>query len=227
MAAPFDSYSANYDEVVQRSIAFAGVRHETFLLAKVRELAGIFSRHFGGTAPALLDVGCGVGAMHGPLRPIVRSLAGCDLSADCLATARLRHPAIDYREQDGNTLPWPDASFDATLAVCVLHHVPVAERHALLSEMTRVTHPGGLVLLIEHNPWNPLTRLAVARCDLDDDAILIDARASRHLLSEVGLREAASRHFLLAPSAARWAGMCEIPFRSMPLGAQYVAFGQV
>ncbi|TDR94795.1 class I SAM-dependent methyltransferase [Enterovirga rhinocerotis] len=227
MAAPFDSYSATYDDVVQRSIAFSGVRHEVFLLAKVRELAGIFERHFGPRPPDLLDVGCGIGAMHEPLQPITRSLSGCDLSADCLATARQRHPAIDYRAQDGNDLPWPDASFDATLAVCVFHHVPPAERRALLGQMARVTRPDGLVLLIEHNPWNPLTRLAVARCDLDDDAILLRAGESRRLLREAGLRDVRSHHFLLAPSAARWAGMCEAPFRALPLGAQYVAFGRV
>ena len=27
--------------------------------------------------------------------------------------------------------------------------------------MSRVTRPGGIVAIFEHNPWNPLTRKAV------------------------------------------------------------------
>lgn len=225
MSAPFDSYSATYGDVVQRSLSFSGVRHETFLLAKVRELADIFARHFGGRPPSLLDVGCGVGAMHGPLGRIARDLAGCDPSAGCLAAARRFHPEVAYREQRGNALPWPDAAFDATLAVCVFHHVPSAERDALVREMARATRPGGLVVVAEHNPWNPLTRLAVARCDLDRDAVLLPAEEIRGRLRRAGLRGVRSRHVLLAPSAARWAGMLERPFHRLPLGAQYLASG--
>ena len=227
MNAPFDVYSDSYDDVVQRSIAFAGVRHEVFLLAKVRELADIFARHFGRTRPSLLDVGCGVGAMHGPLRAITRDLAGCDVSTECLAAARARHPGVTYRRQRANALPFPDAAFDASLAVCVFHHVPSSERDSLLREMIRSTRPGGLVVLVEHNPWNPLTRLAVSRCELDHDAVLLSAAASRRYLADAGLVRVSSRHFLLAPSAERWAGRAERPFRSLPLGAQYAAFGEV
>lgn len=226
MGAPFDTYSATYDDVVQRSIAFSGVPHEVFLLAKVRELGDIFAQHFGAERPSLLDVGCGIGAMHEPLSAIAARLAGCDPSAECLAQASAHHPAVDYREQAGNALPFAQDSFDATLAVCVFHHVPPAERDDLLADMARVTRPGGLVALIEHNPLNPLTRLAVARCDLDHDAILMGAREGRARLTRVGLRNAQSRHFLLVPSAARWAGMLERPFRALPLGAQYLAYGE-
>jgi SAM-dependent methyltransferase len=227
MSAPFDTYSGNYADVVQRSIAFSGVRHEVFLLAKVRELAGIFAAHFGQRRPSLLDVGCGVGAMHGPLAGITSELAGCDLSAECLATARDANPQVAYRAQDGNSLPFAGRKFDATLAVCVFHHVPPAERDALLGSMIARTRPGGLVLVIEHNPRNPLTRLAVARCDLDHDAILLPARESRERLQRAGLKDVRSSHFLMVPSAARWAGMLERPFRALPFGAQYVALGEV
>lgn len=227
MSAPFDSYSGNYDDVVQRSIDFAGVKHEVFLLAKVRELSDIFGRHFGDRRPSLLDVGCGIGAMHEPLSAITSRLAGCDLSADCLATARARNPRVAYREQSGSALPFETASFDVTLAVCVFHHVPVDARDGLLAEMVRQTRPGGLVVIIEHNPWNPLTRLAVARCELDHDAILLRAGETRRRLARAGLMCVRARHILLAPSAARWAGMLEKPFHALPFGAQYVALGEV
>ena len=45
--------------------------------------------------------------------------------------------------------------------------------------MRRVVRPGGLLCIIEHNPFNPLTRLAVVRCEFDRDAVLLPALAPR------------------------------------------------
>ncbi|WP_375461177.1 class I SAM-dependent methyltransferase [uncultured Enterovirga sp.] len=227
MTSSFDAYGSSYGDVVQRSIAFSGLKHDVFLRAKVRVLSELFGRHFPARRPALLDVGCGVGAMHDLIRPIAGPLGGCDPSGESLAAARLRHPDIDYRQQTDETLPWPDAAFDTSLAVCVFHHVAPERREALLAEMRRVTRPGGLVVLMEHNPWNPLTRLAVARCPFDDDAVLLDAREARGLLRGGGLHGIRSRHFLALPSDERWAGILERPLGQLPLGAQYVAYGRV
>lgn len=227
MTSSFDAYGGSYAEVVQRSIAFSGLKHDLFLRAKVRVLADLFRAHFGPERPALLDVGCGIGAMHELLRPIVGRLAGCDPSAESLAAARRRDEGVEVRQQFGETVPWSGNSFDATLAVCVFHHVVPERRDGLLSEMRRVTRPGGLVVVIEHNPWNPLTRLAVARCPFDDDAILLGAREGRALLRRGGLQDVRSRHFLVLPSADAWAGAAERPFARLPLGAQYAVSGTV
>ena len=225
MTSSFDAYGGSYADVVQRSIAFSGLKHDLFLRAKARVLSGLFRTQFGLERPALLDVGCGIGALHEHLGPIVGRLAGCDPSAESLAAARRRDDAVDLRQQAGETLPWPEASFDAALAVCVFHHVPPAGREALVADMRRVTRPGGLVILIEHNPWNPLTRLAVARCPFDHDAVLLGAREGRALLRRGGLREVRSRHFLVLPSAGRWAGAVERPLERLPVGAQYAVSG--
>lgn len=223
----FDAYDESYRDVVQRSIAFSGLKHDLFLEAKARILADVFTHHFGEARPSLLDVGCGVGSLHPYLRPIVGDLGGCDPSAGSLAKAGTANAGVDYRAQEHEGLPWADASVDASLAVCVFHHVPPAERAALLGEMVRVTRPGGLVLVIEHNPWNPLTRLAVARCPFDDDAVLLGARECRERLRGAGLEQVESRHFLVVPSTGRWAKTIEAPIRRVPIGAQYLAYGTV
>ncbi len=227
MSAPFDAYGDSYQAVVQRSIGFSGVKHDVFLEAKARILSEIFAEHLGSGLPSLLDVGCGTGSLHRYLRPIVGRLAGSDPSTESLARARGRHPEVDYRAQEESALPWQDRVFDVTLAVCVFHHVARDGRRALLCEMIRVTRPGGLVVLIEHNPWNPLTRLAVSRCPFDADAVLLDAREGRRLLRDAGLRRVRSRHFLALPSASRWAGALERPLARIPLGAQYAVIGKV
>ena len=55
-------------------------------------------------------------------------------------------------------------------ARCIMSRRQLA---GFVADMVRVTRPGGLVCVIEHNPLNPLTRLAVNRCPFDADAVLL------------------------------------------------------
>ncbi|WP_019904500.1 class I SAM-dependent methyltransferase [Methylobacterium sp. 77] len=225
MTSAFDAYRTSYESVVEESIAFSGLEHGFFLDAKADLLADVFERHFGTRRPNLLDVGCGVGLLHRRLIGIVSEMAGTDPSPESVARAESENPSNLYRLQQGGTLSFGDRTFDATLAVCVFHHVPVAERSGLLVEMRRVTRPGGLVTIIEHNPWNPLTRLAVSRCPFDHDAVLLGARETRTLLAQQGLRDISSRHFLAFPFRRPWVRSVEKVFGQVPLGAQFLTCG--
>lgn len=225
MEASFDGYRDSYEAEVQRSIAFSGLSHDFFLQAKVDFLAGLFAQRFGAEAPALLDVGCGVGRLHPALRPLTRRLIGCDVSGESLGRARAENPFAEYRAGDGTTLPAQAGSVDVALATCVVHHVPPAAWTGFVAEMRRVVRPGGLVVLIEHNPWNPGTRLAVERCPFDHDAVLLSARRARALLAGSGCGAVESAHILLMPTAARFARALERRLARLPAGAQYVAWG--
>jgi SAM-dependent methyltransferase len=227
MSQAFDSYRSIYEKVVQDSIAFSGLKHDFFLEAKIIQLKALFERHFGAGKPALLDIGCGVGRMHPLLAPLCTSLSGTDLSTESLERAWLDNPKVAYRTQLAGSLDWEDASFDATLAVCVLHHVPVADRAGFLAEMARVTRSGGLAIIIEHNPFNPLTRLAVARCPFDHDAVLLRHGEAADRLATAGLYHIESRHFLIAPTLASPVRRIERLFELLPLGAQYISHGVV
>jgi SAM-dependent methyltransferase len=110
-------------------------------------------------------------------------------------------------------------------AICVMHHVAPAEWAHFIREMRRVVRPGGLVCVIEHNPLNLLTRLAVSRCEFDREAVLLGAGTVRKLLVEGGLREIGAHYFLLLPSEAKSARRIENALSNVPLGAQYAAFG--
>lgn len=226
MSQIFDGYAETYRATVQRSIAFSGLDHEFFLRAKTAILSDIFQRRLG-RKPALLDVGCGIGAMHGHMAGIVDTLAGADPSAEALRKVEAAHPAAAYRAIEGGVLPWGADGFDAATAICVFHHVAVADRPALVREMARVVRPGGLVAIIEHNPFNPLARLAVAGCPFDDDAVLLRPRETRDLLAAAGIRQIATEHFLLFPSSAGLARGAERLLRRVPAGAQFVTFGTV
>jgi SAM-dependent methyltransferase len=224
MAALFDKYDKRFGAVVQSSIDFSGLPHSFFTAAKadaLREL--IASRLHGMHNPHMLDVGCGVGEFHPFVRGMFGRVCGADVSAASIAQARLRNPEVQYEAYMGETLPYDSAAFDLSIAICVLHHVPPTQWAGFLREMRRVVRPGGLVCLIEHNPLNPLTRLAVARCEFDRDAELLHAGRTRALMADAGLHDARSHYFLLLPLATPLAQRIEHSLRRIPLGAQYIA----
>lgn len=225
MSELFDDYRDNYRDVVQSSIDFSGLPHHFFMQAKADLLRDLIAQRLDTKRPEMLDVGCGVGSLHPLLGGMVGRVSGIDVSSACVAKARIANRDVDYREFDGRTIPFEDASFDLVTAVCVMHHVEPAQRAHLVAEMRRVARPGRLICLIEHNPYNPLTRLAVARCEFDRDAALLGAGAARKLMASSGLSEIDAWHFLLLPWDSKPARRLEGALRSMPLGGQYAAFG--
>ncbi|MBU6464016.1 MAG: class I SAM-dependent methyltransferase [Bradyrhizobium sp.] len=227
MSELFDSYRSNYREVVQSSIDFSGLPHSFFMRAKADLLRELITRRLGPRKPSMLDIGCGVGSFHPFLKGMVDGLSGLDVSSASLAQARVDNCGVDYRAFDGRNFPFDDASFDLATAICVLHHVPPAEWVHFMNEMRRVVRRGGLVCVIEHNPLNPLTRLAVARCEFDRDAILLGAGKVQKLMAASGLHEIGARFFLLLPSEAKLVRRVEDALGNVPLGAQYAAFGTV
>jgi hypothetical protein len=92
--------------------------------------------------------------------------------------------------------------------------------------MVRVARPDGLVCVIEHNPLNPLTRLAVHRCPFDDDAVLLRAGRTEALLKSAGARNIQTRFFLLLPTKMRLARRLEALLGAAPLGAQYLTIAE-
>jgi ubiquinone/menaquinone biosynthesis C-methylase UbiE len=228
MTQLFDVYDKSYTKAVQASIDFCGLPHNFFMAAKadvLRELIG--SSFTPGQKPTALDVGCGIGTFHPYIRDLFGRSCGTDVSASCIEQAKRNNPGVEYKACTGAGLPYADAEFDLAMAICVLHHVPVMDRARFIAEMQRVTRRGGVVCVIEHNPFNPLTRLSVARCEFDRDAVLLRSRQTEQLLADVRLRNVTSRYFLLLPSAAPLPRRVERWLARLPVGAQYVTYGQV
>ena len=108
-------------------------------------------------------------------------------------------------------------------AVCVLHHVDPPDRPALVAEMARVTRPGGLVLVFEHNPLNPLTRRVVRDCAFDEGVELLGRRELERLYRGAGLELLGTEYLLFFP----WrADTIERRLTRLPFGAQYVVVGR-
>jgi hypothetical protein len=100
-------------------------------------------------------------------------------------------------------------------------------RSLMTAEAFRVLRSGGIFCVIEHNPYNPATRLIVARTPIDADASLLTASATRRLMSSSGGRVLESRYFLLFPEPIyQVAASAENLLGRLPLGGQYAIFSQ-
>jgi SAM-dependent methyltransferase len=218
-------HAARYEELVGRSIAFSGLDHEFFIQAKADHLVDLARRRLGGPERlSVLDLGCGVGLLARKLVSAFGRVHGADASRDAVRAARGLGGGVSYTACAGARLPFPDDSFDLVLAACVLHHVPRAERGALVRELVRVARPAGGVAVFEHNPFHPLTRLAVSRCDFDRDAHLVSLGKTCALFAGAAARILERRYILHFPWRGRLAGRLERLLGRAPLGAQYLVF---
>jgi ubiquinone/menaquinone biosynthesis C-methylase UbiE len=225
-SAEFDGYANSYDKEVDASIAFTGLSVDYFTRVKADYLIDLLHRHFGlGKQLTVLDLGCGVGNFHKLVLPAVGALSGADVSAECLAQAARRNPGVSYKVYDGERLPWHDTSFDAVFTACVMHHVSPASWGTFVAEMKRVVRPGGLAVVFEHNPLNPLTRRVVNNCVFDANAVLLRQGKVRALLAGAGFAGVTSRTILSIPSWGPLTRRIDFALGHLQLGAQYFATG--
>jgi SAM-dependent methyltransferase len=227
MPTEFDQYAAGYRALLRDPIRERFAPGSAFFAERKWMLLSAFLKRRGirMESAGWLDVGCGQGELLRLGKPFFAAVAGCDLSREMLAAA----PDLNVSLQESpDRLPYQSGQFDLVTAVCVYHHVASDEmRHRLSGEIRRVLKPRGIFCVMEHNPFNPATRLIVRRTPVDADAHLLTAGESRALLAGSGFRVLEREFFLYLPERMyRAAPFVESWLRKVPLGGQYAVFGE-
>lgn len=98
-----------------------------------------------GTGPGQIVMKLGARLTRWKFVGVDRSAAMIEKARENLAGAAELAGRVEFRVADGNSLDFPDGTFDLVFCNSVLHHL--AEPQNLFSEMARLVKPGGAILL--------------------------------------------------------------------------------
>lgn len=227
MSAEFDHLGARYQELLKdplRDYFGSGAESEFFVTRKLDVLLAFAkSLRFDTSRATWLDVGCGQGQFLRLGRQHFARILGCDVSIGMMQHCQDLEVATQV---EADRLPFQDASADWITAVCTYHHVEPRSWASLTADITRVLRPGGVFMMVEHNPLNPAVRIIVRRTPVDAHAVLLTAGTARRLMVGAGLRVAGTNYFLYVPQRLyRWGRFLEKALVHVCMGGQYAVFG--
>jgi SAM-dependent methyltransferase len=105
-----------------------------------------------------LDLGCGLGRQCLEMTRLGYRVVGVDAAHHLVHQAQ--RAGVMAVTADALHLPFDEASFDFVYTIGVLHHIPGRTiQAAAYQEARRILKPGGVFIVHETNPHNPLFRL--------------------------------------------------------------------
>ncbi|MDY6795051.1 MAG: methyltransferase domain-containing protein [Actinomycetota bacterium] len=145
----FDRLAPHYDRL---EIVLSGVRPVVVELASPRN------------GSRILDAATGTGRQAFAFASKGHEVVGIDISHRMVEVARGNNAYHNARfaVEDASAMPFPDGSFDICCISFALHDMPRPMREAVLGEMSRVTTPGGAIVIADYElPGGPLHRFFV------------------------------------------------------------------
>src|SRR5882762_6011126 len=105
-------------------------------------------------ADACVDLGAGTGFVTTALAPVVSSVLAVDISAVMAAAlaeraARDGLPNVSTQVGDLRQFDLPPASVDLVVSSYVLHHLPDADKRALVARAAQWLRPGGRLVIAD------------------------------------------------------------------------------
>jgi ubiquinone/menaquinone biosynthesis C-methylase UbiE len=223
----FSNFVETYQKEIQSSIGFIGQDVDFFIALKANMIIELAKKYFKNPDEInILDIGSGIGLTDHHLAKFFKNLHGVDVEEEVVNKAKQHNPAVTYNLYDGSKLPFDDNSIDMVFAINVMHHVPPDKWNGFAKEMHRVTKKDGISVVFEHNPLNPLTRIAVSRCEFDRDAVLIQRSKLKKIFISSNFSIAEKSYIVFFPFKSRLFRSIEKILGWLPLGAQYYITGK-
>ena len=218
--------SDEYEEMLNRGIQLSGENREFFVRGRV---ASVRTR-LPPTFPVLriLDFGCGVGitADHLAQQFPQAEVYGVDTSTSAVEHATKTYGSQRVRFGSLSSLADERHKFDLCYVNGVFHHIVPAQRAGALAVIHDALSPRGLLALFENNPWNPGTRLVMARIPFDRDAQTLSVRVARRMLRKAALAPLQTWSLFYFPRSLGFLRGLERTLSVFPLGAQYCVLAE-
>lgn len=221
--AEFDAVADSYVDQHARSIRLSGESVDYFARYKIEDARKLADKR-GVDVRRVLDFGSGIGNSLQPMRDQFpdAQITCLDVSEQSLDLCRGKaSQGVDFRTYDGINLPGDLGQFDLIFTACVFHHIPEETHVSLLRQLRERLRPGGFFMLFEHNPWNPMTRHAVANCPFDENAVLISAPEMQRRFKAAGFVDPQVNFRVFFPGPLAALRKFEPALVRVPIGAQY------
>jgi SAM-dependent methyltransferase len=234
--SPFDSYAKSYENVHDQNLVPLGAESREFLNAKLNWCARFATKHIK-PAPArtFLDYGCGTGRFGHEFYKYFDQCwgyVGVDSSAASIKEAQEQCALESCQRSHSNKSPvfvrldsWNQsaAQYDFILSACVFHHIEPDRRQLVLRRLWDGLRKRGVIVIWEHNPWNPVTRRIVEDCPFDRDARLLSIAEMIRLWREtIDNGETGYQFVTFFPGMLRGLQPMEHLLAWLPLGGQWV-----
>lgn len=142
---PFDE-----DGPIRRRTRFGKTTHGAQAAALGPQFAVAHGNRDESVPFAVLEVGAGIGRWAASFDLTNTRFVGVETDGVAVEAAREEFPEARFEVLGADlTLPHDDESFDLAFSVDVMHRNPTPAKRSLLSEMWRVTRPGGRLIFLE------------------------------------------------------------------------------
>ena len=222
----FDSYSKNYNELLNNAIRQTGYDADNFVSAKLHKLRSLFPS-LSEKPFRLLDFGCGVGNLYGQVAEFFPTAiyTGVDPSKDSIINARSRyHGDTDFQEHSSKE--WETNEYDLIFSSGVFHHIPDVKHTGLIDRLSSLLNKGGRLVIWEHNPLNPITQKIVRDCPFDEDAVFVPSKNLKNLFTRASLSNVQVIYTTFFPKFLSTLNFMDPYLDWLPLGGQYLVTGQ-
>lgn len=231
MKAEFDTIAENYSELMKQGMVLkgAGNDHAYFTAYKMYYLRDFIKKCRQKNSPKIvkiLDYGCGIGIVSRAIADTFPNVIvhGFDISAESIKCADgIRHGKNIFFTSDLHKL---DKNYDLCLCCCVLHYVPEEGRNVVVRNIYKRLKKDGILMVIEHNMKNPLTRKSVDACPFDRHAVMLAPKEVICLMENASFVHTRKKYITFFPKQLASLRIFEKWLRWCPFGAQHMETGR-
>lgn len=213
----FDTYAEFYSKQILDNIGIFGKGISYY--AEHKSL--VISQNTKQIPNRILEYGCGIGRNIGFLQKYFPTaiVDGYDISEKSLKIAQNFHGSISFFTP--NNIRQNVNTYNIALIANVLHHTKPENRINDLKLIKSLLKEKGELFIIEHNPFNLLTRKAVDTCPFDVDAQLFNLDEACNIVNLAGLQVLNKKYTLFFPPPLKFFQPVEKFLSQIPLEAQY------
>jgi len=230
----FDIAPQAYDFCYQYIVRGTGLSTDYLDEQKVRETHRVLSKRPGfPAAPSILDYGCGPGNAGPWLRKYFPDspIYGVDISAKSVRIAKEKNEAINISyaaiDERGGDFPF-DMQFDLIVVYNTFHHIAKREQPQVFLRIKALLNNGGLLVIHEMNPYNPVIAWVFHKYDTKNDpaANILHPRYLRKQIAKAGLGVTRPYYELFFPGFLSALLPLEKHMTRVPFGARYYVIAE-